>query len=618
MRFLLIFILVPYVTAHRFLLDEEPIEFNAEDMVTLPGVFSKDFSLEINNEKLVVPQDLHDQSKTYFAENALGDAVMFSKESRGALMRKNKFYNIGDSGRLTPLDLGNETQIDPEEELNPLGHVRPKQLENAETTGFSEDRVIRFNPGCWPGDEVPRELIIGLLIDRSYALVFKEDVAKILKEVQDMLTSTRLIVFMQMNVIVTVGEVVIGGKDSPFPLNETAFQADRSSDYLLRPLRLYMGARQKSQTSTRKASWHMLTNRWPAPGVVGMAYLGTLCMYDYNVGITSRSIRAPENTWYIFAHELGHSMGAYHSFEYGQGNTGGIMDYGNYFYNGVVQFHPLKRAEMCAEFQLSLACSYFVMSPLVKRCGDKVLNEEEECECLDGSTNCPGCKDCKPLDKGIECSSEDFVFRQVDQKTTMAAAQSSLAQEGCCKGKRFVSVLEGKCTGEGGTCEFGQCQYRCDKFKIPSCELINDGCLLPCMLYGRDCSVDLRTTSGQEISKVTDGVRCAGNGVCGNGRCLNSTVSRDPTDSPTRMPTRPSVSPTKRPTRRRRRRTVFPTRSPTTKSPTKKPTTRKPTATPTEFPTWAPTCCECPTREPVTDAPTIGKGNGTGYEYYAA
>jgi hypothetical protein len=552
MNFLLIFLLIPYTTicAQRFLLDEEVIEFNTEDTVTLPGVFAHDMTIEVNNEKLQLPSELYEASKTYFIEDSVsGDAVMFSKAGKGALVKKKKFYNIGEDGRLSALDLGNETHIDPDEELNPLGHVRPVQPASARLADFSEDKVFKFNPGCWPGDQLARELVIGIVVDRSYALVFQEDVSKILKEVQEIITNTRLIMFLQMNVILTVGEIIIGGKNSPFPLNETSVQRDRSSDSLLVPFRRFITARQSADVKTRKASWQMLTNRWPAPGVVGMSYLGTLCMYTYNTGITSRTVYKPENTWYIFAHELGHSMGAYHSFENGQGRTGGIMDYGNYSYNGVVQFHPYKRAEICPEFQLSLVCPYFIPSVVIKKCGDGVLNENEECECLDGSVSCAGCVGCKAVDREIECSSEVFVFRQKGVVNTLAASESSLAQAGCCVGKRFVNVLNGRCAQSGGTCEFGQCQYRCDKFKIPACDLVNDGCLIPCTLYDKYCSVDLKTSSGQEISKVADGVRCGANGVCGNGVCSNST-QMEPSESPTRMPSRPTGSPSRRPTRR--------------------------------------------------------------------
>merc|ERR1719359_487269 len=54
------------------------------------------------------------------------------------------------------------------------------------------------------------------------------------------------------------------------------------------------------------------------------------------------------STWLTFAHELGHNFAGRHSFEEGQGKTGGIMDYGDGKKNGVYQFNTKYRKEqMC-------------------------------------------------------------------------------------------------------------------------------------------------------------------------------------------------------------------------------------------------------------------------------
>jgi len=55
----------------------------------------------------------------------------------------------------------------------------------------------------------------------------------------------------------------------------------------------------------------------------GLAWKGMLCDDRYNKGIDL----AGWTSWQVFAHEVGHNIGGSHSFEEGQGFTGGIMDY---------------------------------------------------------------------------------------------------------------------------------------------------------------------------------------------------------------------------------------------------------------------------------------------------
>ena len=45
-------------------------------------------------------------------------------------------------------------------------------------------------------------------------------------------------------------------------------------------------------------------------------------------------------TWLTFIHELGHNFGMDHSFDLGEGTTGGFMDYGDGLYNGAYSWNP--------------------------------------------------------------------------------------------------------------------------------------------------------------------------------------------------------------------------------------------------------------------------------------
>merc|ERR1712048_507994 len=79
-------------------------------------------------------------------------------------------------------------------------------------------------------------------------------------------------------------------------------------------------------------------------GIVGLAYVGALCHSTKNAGVTQLHGRM---SWVTFAHEIGHNFGGEHTFEEGEGRTGGIMDYGNGKLNGEYQFHTkYRKAQM--------------------------------------------------------------------------------------------------------------------------------------------------------------------------------------------------------------------------------------------------------------------------------
>ncbi len=78
-----------------------------------------------------------------------------------------------------------------------------------------------------------------------------------------------------------------------------------------------------SKVPKNMGTWHLLTNCWKAPGTVGLAWLGVVCSSQYGTGVSSWT-----NThWLVVAHEFGHVLNSPHSFQEGQGKTGGIMDY---------------------------------------------------------------------------------------------------------------------------------------------------------------------------------------------------------------------------------------------------------------------------------------------------
>jgi hypothetical protein len=94
-----------------------------------------------------------------------------------------------------------------------------------------------------------------------------------------------------------------------------------------------------------QALWHLINNCVPQNGgTVGIAWIGAWCSNRYGAGVSGILPWNVPYTWEVVAHELGHNFGALHTF-----GVGGIMDYGDGTYNGIYQFHPNNKPEICAE-----------------------------------------------------------------------------------------------------------------------------------------------------------------------------------------------------------------------------------------------------------------------------
>lgn len=153
----------------------------------------------------------------------------------------------------------------------------------------------------------------------------------------------------QMDVVLTIASVFIA--DTPQSFAPSSCTLDMSNQ-----LRRF---RDWSSRPEKLPLWHLIDDCFGAFGnTLGIAYISGACGSRTNVGVTQYFDKLYNEdqyqTWCTFTHEVGHNVAAQHSFEEGQGNTGGVMDYGTIRskeINGETQFNTkYRKREVCAKF----------------------------------------------------------------------------------------------------------------------------------------------------------------------------------------------------------------------------------------------------------------------------
>lgn len=104
-----------------------------------------------------------------------------------------------------------------------------------------------------------------------------------------------------------------------------------------------------------------MTNCAENGGTIGIAWLSAVCNQatQYQGSVVSHYYDGTID-WSVFAHELGHTFGADHTFEEGQGSTGGIMDYSFLPNDANARFNTQYRfQEVCANMRTTQSVEHF-------------------------------------------------------------------------------------------------------------------------------------------------------------------------------------------------------------------------------------------------------------------
>jgi len=220
----------------------------------------------------------------------------------------------------------------------------------------------KWYPGCYKGDDKMNIMSLGFTIpptifrngkSRAYPTV---DIAKARWE--EHLTKTSFIYEKQMHIRLQLGDVKVAQAAGPkWALTHCP---NDGWDGIMGHLK-GLEAAIKADEVNLQASWHTWVNCYGEYGVMGLGYMNTLCKKSDGYNSGSDKFHSPAS-WTTFAHELGHNFGGKHTFEEGQGKTGGVMDYGDGKLRGVYQFHTrYRKTEMCKHLQDTRDCPAFRM-----------------------------------------------------------------------------------------------------------------------------------------------------------------------------------------------------------------------------------------------------------------
>ena len=380
---------------------------------------------------------------------------------------------------------------------------------------FGPGNFREWFPGCYPNDDVgPLEVDVGVLVDFGGYVRLGESVKGVMDFLELTVGIARVVYFAQMHVVLRVAKVVISVDDTDmapmnsFPGEGTCPSAHSDFHSLAQK---YVNAKGISQ---EVAIWAIFTDCYPPPGVAGYGGINGFCGV-FNMASVQISKAA---AWSTLAHEFGHLLGMSHSMQ-----EGGIMSYGSQVLDDVAQFHEVGKTAACATLQRAvLGCP--TVRRVASRCGNGVLELDEDCECINyGQEECGNCVDCK-LKLDIRCSASDFVVRLPSDPPYVIADESRLSHKDCCQRNQMIPAASACGEEKDGACGSGRCFPICTSASSPDylggCGGLNNGCAQACKSRTMGCMADLIQEKGwEEYFKLPDGVACGVEGECMEGVC---------------------------------------------------------------------------------------------------
>ncbi|KAI1179762.1 zinc metalloprotease mde10 [Nemania sp. FL0916] len=462
------------------------------------------------------------------------------------------------------LDLRDLTSID----SNILFRRQGDQTTGGNGAGANLASTIGSTQGCPTSRKVA---LIGLATDCTYTAQFPAK-ANVTQNVISMVNMASQVYEATFNISLGIQNLTISDGSCPGSPPEGSQWNQPCSSSVTISDRLDLFSKWRGQFTDNNAYWTLLST-CATDAAVGLAWLGQLCAQGASTNGNDTTAGAnvvvrTSTEWQVFAHESGHTFGAYHDCT-DQTCIDGTRSknqccplsasscdaQGSFIMNpstgpGLTHFSQCSIGNICsamASRSVNAGClsdNKNVVTISGKQCGNGIVEQGEDCDC-GGATGCKGNPCCNPdtckftTNSVCDPANEDCCTNQcqfASNGTICRTSSGTCDPQETCSGSSAtcpadVKAPDGQSCGASGAglkCASGQCTSRdmqCQTLlggitnsnDITACD--ENTCMVRCK------SPSLPSGSCDGIQQYfLDGTPCEGGGHCDNGKCTGSSA----------------------------------------------------------------------------------------------
>ncbi|KAI1388910.1 zinc metalloprotease mde10 [Hypoxylon trugodes] len=419
--------------------------------------------------------------------------------------------------------------------------------------------------------------LVGIATDCTYTAQFSSN-SDVRSNIIQQVNSASALYESSFNISLGIQNLTISEATCPgTPSQNAQWNVPCSSSVTITD-RLNLFSAWRGQFNDTNAYWTLLST-CNTDAAVGLAWLGQLCSQGSgtqadssggNETIAGANVVVRTSTeWQVFAHESGHTFGAFHdctSDTCSDGtssmqkccplSTSTCDADGGFIMNpstspGITRFSPCTIGNICSAMgrnsvrSTCLTNNQNVVTITGSQCGNGIVEAGEQCDCGGESgcanNSCCNPKTCQFQDNAVcDPSNEDCCTSQCQFKSSGSvcrASSSSCDPQETCSGTSGtcptdVKAPDGQSCGTDGaglTCASGQCTSRDLQCSTLVGSMTNNTDTKACdsqTCQLRCASSQLGPNACYDMQQYfLDGTPCQGGGHCSNGQCQGSSVA---------------------------------------------------------------------------------------------